>query len=189
MNSTPSLKIDDQLLSKIVDVWYAKMRDDYRINRYFYDRPLDEQTEPLKHLLRALLGSEPVTSQIVSELADDAFTAAFARGNAKPSLVNNRDFAFLGALINGNIVGDDDGTPNLTLLCPAHSHFLRLQPIDDIYDFALELLQTTLDELNMVDDISHQLMVFVASGKESVMGRGNPIFDDNDKSDHFHTHG
>lgn len=189
MNSSPTLNLDDQLLSKIVDVWYAKMRDDYRINRYFYDRPLDEQTKPLKHLLSALLGSEPAAPPLLSELADEAFTAAFARGNAKPSLVNNRDFAFLGALINGNIVGDDDGAPRLTLLCPAHSHFLRLQPIDDVYDFALNLLQATLDQLNVANDISHQLMAFVASGKDSVMGRGNATFDDDDKSDHFHTHG
>lgn len=189
MNNLLTPNIDEQLLFQIVDAWYAKMRDDYRINRFFYDRPLAEQTAPLKRLLSTLLGSEAVAPDRLSELADEAFTAAFARGNAKPSLVNNRDFAFLGALINGNIVGDDDGTPRLTLLCPAHSHFLRLQPADDVYDVALDLLQGTLDQMNVANEIARQITAFVASGKESVMGRGKSLIEDEDRSNRFRTHG
>ncbi len=189
MNNISTLHLDKQLLFEIVDVWYAKMRDDYRINRFFYDRPLAEQTAPLKSLFSALLGNEAVAQHRISELADEAFTAAFARGNAKPSLVNNRDFAFLGALINGNIVGDDDGTPRLTLLCPAHSHFLRLQPVDDVYDVALDLLQATLDQLNIANEMARQITTFVASGKESMMGRGKSLIEDEDKSNRFRTHG
>lgn len=181
--------LNDQLLAHITDVWYAKMRDDYRINRYFYDRPLAEQVKPLQHLLSTLLASESVQPQKLSELADDAFAAAFARGNAKPSLVNNRDFAFLGTLMNGNIVGDDEGIPRLTLLCPAHSHFLRLNPIDDAYEVALELLQATLDQLNVANETAEQLIDFVALGRESVMGRGEPIFDNDESSSRFSTHG
>jgi truncated hemoglobin YjbI len=187
--SSLSTLINDQLLSEIVDVWYEKMRDDYRINRYFYDRPLPEQAAALKGLLYALAGSEATEPERISELADAAFTAAFARGNAKPSLVNNRDFAFLGTLINGDILGDDDGTPNLTLLCPAHSHFLRLQPIDEVYDIALSLLRDALDELNVAEDSATVLMNFVASGKSGVMGRGKPIYDSDDQFMRFRTHG
>lgn len=189
MSSELKFNLNDQLLAQVVDVWYAKMRDDFRINRYFYDRPLVVQTEPLKHLLSALLANESVDPQKLSEVADNAFAAAFARGNAKPSLVNNRDFAFLGALMNGNIVGDDDGTPKLTLLCPAHSHFLRLNPIDDVYDVALELLQASLDQLNVATETAMQLTHFVALGKERVMGRGEPIFDNDERSSRFTTHG
>ena len=189
MSNPLKFSLDDQLLAEIIDIWYAKMRDDYRINRYFYDRPLAEQAKPLKQLLSTLLASGSVESQKLSELVDDAFAAAFARGNAKPSLVNNRDFAFLGALINGNIVGDDEGIPRLTLLCPAHSHFLRLNPIDDVYDVALELLQATLDQLNVAKETAMQLIGFVALGKESVMGRGEPIFDNDESSSRFRTHG
>lgn len=189
MSSSLKFNLDHQLLDQIVDIWYAKMRDDYRINRYFYDRPLAEQAAQLKTLLNTLLAVESINSEKISELADEALTAAFARGNAKPSLVNNRDFAFLGALINGNIVGDDDGTPRLTLLCPAHSHFLRLQPIDDVYDVALELLQAALDQLDVANETARQLVHFVALGKEGVMGRGKPITENDERSSRFATHG
>lgn len=189
MASALKFNLDDQLLAKIVDAWYASMRDDYRINRYFYDRPLADQAERLKQLLNALLANSAVEPEKLSELADDAFTAAFARGNAKPSMVNNRDFAFLATLMNGNIVGDDDGAPRLTLLCPAHSHFLRLQPIDEVYDVALELLQAALRQFNVANDTASQLINFVALGRDSIMGRGKPIYESEERSSRFTTHG
>lgn len=189
MNDTLKFNLDDQLLAKIVDVWYTSMRDDYRINRYFYDRPLADQAERLKQLLSALLASVSVEPEKLSELADQAFTAAFARGNAKPSMVNNRDFAFLATLMNGNIVGDDDGSPRLTLLCPAHSHFLRLQPVDEVYDVALELLKAALEQFNVANDTASQLINFVALGRDSVMGRGKPIYESEERSSRFATHG
>ncbi|OHX35756.1 hypothetical protein BJL95_16215 [Methylomonas sp. LWB] len=189
MSNSLKFNLDDHILAELVEVWYAKMRDDFRINRYFYDRPIADQIASLKNLMRALLANQTVDPATLSGLADEAFTAAFARGNAKPSLVNNRDFAFLGALMNGNIVGDDDGTPRLTLLCPAHSHFLRLQPVDDVYDVALELLQATLEQLKIADETAVRLINFVALGKKSLMGRGEPIFDDEEHSSRFSTHG
>ncbi len=188
MSNRPNITIDEQQLSQIVDIFFAKMLDDYRINRYFYARPFVEQTAPLKQLLNALLGAESVEPQTLSALADGVFTAAFARGNAKPSLVNNRDFAFLGTLMNGNIVGDDE-TPQLTLLCPAHSHFLRLQPLDENYDVVLELLQNTLDQLAVPKETAQQIMVFAESGRDGVMGRGKAIYENEDKSSRVHTHG
>lgn len=188
MNNRPNITIDEQQLAQIVDIFYAKMLDDYRINRYFYPRPFVEQTTPLKHLLNALFGGEPVEQQTLSALADDVFKVAFARGNAKPSLVNNRDFAFLGTLMNGNILGDDE-TPLLTLLCPAHSHFLRLQPLDENYDVVLELLQNTLDQLAVPKETAQQIMVFVESGRDGVMGRGKAIYENEDEPSRFHPHG
>lgn len=188
MNSLSPINLEHSLLGNIVDSWYGKMRDDYRINRYFYDRPVAVQAAALKHLLTALVHNPNETPKKLSELADEAFSAAFARGNAKPSLVNNRDFAFLGTLMNGDIFGDDDGLPRLTMLCPGHSHFLRLNPIDDVYDVALILLQTSLDELHVPKDAASQLLALVASGKEGVMGRGKPIYDE-DNSSRFRTHG
>lgn len=189
MTSDLKFNLDGELLARIVDAWYANMRDDYRISRYFFDRPLADQSERLKRLLNALLAKTAVDAETLSKLADEAFAAAFARGNAKPSMVNNRDFAFLGALMNGNIVGDDDGTPRLTLLCPAHSHFLRLQPIDEVYDVALELLDAALAKVNVPGDTASQLVNFVSQGRDSVMGRGEPIFESEEKSSRFATHG
>lgn len=188
MSGNLTSKIDKDLISQIVDVFYSSMLDDYRINRYFYSRPIADQTTPLKQLLYALLDDKPVEPKKISELADLYFTAAFARGNAKPSLVNNRDFAFLGTLMNGNIVGDDE-TPQLTLLCPAHSHFLRLQPIEENYDVVLEILENTLVNLNLPRDIASEIMSFAESGRESILGRGNAIDVNSDLSTTFRTHG
>jgi truncated hemoglobin YjbI len=188
MNDKSTPKIDDNLVSKIVDVFYANMLDDYRVNRYFYSRPIEEQTKPLKKLLYALLGAEAVEPKKLSELADNYFAAAFARGNAKPSLVNNRDFAFLEMFVTGDLVGSDE-KPHLTLLCPGHSHFLRLQPIDDNYDVVLEILQNSLNQLNVPQETAAEIMAFVASGREGILGRGFAIYDDGDNSIEFRTHG
>jgi truncated hemoglobin YjbI len=188
MNDKLTPTIDENLVSKLVDVFYASMLDDYRINRYFYSRPVDDQTKPLKRLLNALLAGKPVEPKKLSELADDFFAAAFARGNAKPSLVNNRDFAFLEMFVTGDIVGSDE-KPHLTLLCPGHSHLLRLQPIDDNYDVVLEILQNSLKQLNIPQDTAAEIMAFAASGRDGILGRGLAIYDDGDKSIEFRTHG
>lgn len=188
MSNNLAAKIDKNLISQVVDVFYTNLLDDYRINRYFYSRPIAEQTAPLKELLYALLGYEPAGPEKLSDLADRYFAAAFARGNAKPSLVNNRDFAFLGTLMNGNIVGDDE-TPRLTLLCPAHSHFLRLQPIEESYDVVLEILASALRQLNVPQETADELLSFAASGRDGVLGRGQTIYDHDDVSTAFRTHG
>lgn len=188
MNDKPMPKIDHGLLSKIVDVFYASMLDDYRINRYFYSRPVKDQTEPLKQLFYALLGETPMEPKKLSELADDYFAAAFARGNAKPSLVNNRDFAFLEMFVTGDIVGSDE-KPHLTLLCPGHSHLLRLQPIDDNYDVVLEILQNSLNQLDVPQETAAAILAFAAEGRDGILGRGSAIHNDGDTSIEFRTHG
>lgn len=188
MNSKPRPKVDKTLVSAIVDVLYPSMLDDYRINRYFYPRPLNEQAKSLKQLMYALLSEEHVEAKKLSELADNCFTAAFARGNAKPSLVNNRDFAFLEMFVTGDIVGSDE-KPRLTMLCPGHYHLLRLQPIDDNFDVVLELLQNSLKQVGVAEEIAAEIMAFVASGRDGIFGRGQAIYDDGGQSNEFRTHG
>lgn len=189
MANNLSQSIDQELISKIIDLFYPSLLDDYRINRYFYSRPLEEQIKPLKALMYALLRENPAKSAELSALADDFFTAAFARGNAKPSMVNNRDFAFLTTLMNGNIVGDDDGTPQLTLLCPGHSHLLRLQPIDDNIDVVIEHLNSALKQLAVPTELSSQLLAFAESGRKGLLGHGLTIYEDGEMSTQFRTHG
>ncbi len=53
----------------------------------------------------------------------------------------------------------------------------------------LELLQNTLDQLAVPKETAQQIMVFAASGRDGVMGRGKAIYDNEDKSSRFHTHG
>jgi len=179
---------DESLVSSIVDVFYQSLLDDYRINRYFAGRPLAEQTKPLKLLINALLNRSQFTDKDVWELAGDFFTAAFARGNAKPSMVNNRDFAFLEAFVTGDLV--NAGKPSeLVLLCPAHSHFIRLQPNDDIYDVTLENLANTLKQLNIAEPVAAKIMAFAESGRDGILGRGKELYNDGDMDTHYRSHG
>ena len=179
---------DENLISSVVDVFYQDLLDDYRINRYFYTRPINEQTKPLKSLIYALLNRSQFKDKDVWELADDFFTAAFARGNAKPSLVNNRDFAFLEAFVTGDIV--NAGKPSeLVLLCPAHSHLIRLQPNDDNYDAVIDNLANALRELNITDELASKILAFAESGRESVLGRGKEIYNEGDVETHYRSHG
>lgn len=179
---------DENLISRIVDVFYQDLLDDYRVNRYFYSRPIEEQTKPLKSLVNALLNRSRFTDKEVWELANDFFTAAFARGNAKPSLVNNRDFAFLEAFVTGDIV--NAGKPSeLILLCPAHSHLIRLQPNDENYDAVIDNLAAALKQLNVAENLASQILAFAESGREGTLGRGNEIYNEDNMETHFRSHG
>lgn len=179
---------DENLISRIVDVFYQDLLDDYRVNRYFYSRPIEEQTKPLKSLINALLKRSLFTDKEVWELANDFFTAAFARGNAKPSLVNNRDFAFLEAFVTGDIV--NAGKPSeLILLCPAHSHLIRLQPNDENYDAVIDNLAAALKQLNIADNVASQILAFAESGRDGTLGRGKEIHNEDNMETHFRSHG
>lgn len=179
---------DENLISRIVDVFYQDLLDDYRVNRYFYSRPIEEQTKPLKSLINALLKRSLFTDKEVWELANDFFTAAFARGNAKPSLVNNRDFAFLEAFVTGDIV--NAGKPSeLILLCPAHSHLIRLQPNDENYDAVIDNLAAALKQLNIADNVASQILAFAESGRDGTLGRGKEIYNEDNMETHFRSHG
>ncbi|AEG00723.1 hypothetical protein [Methylomonas methanica] len=179
---------DENLISRIVDVFYQDLLDDYRVNRYFYSRPVEEQTKPLKLLIQALLNRSQFTDKQVWELANDFFTAAFARGNAKPSLVNNRDFAFLEAFVTGDIV--NAGKPSeLILLCPAHSHLIRLQPNDENYDAVIDNLAAALKQLNIADNVASQILAFAECGRDGTLGRGRELYNEDNMETHFRSHG
>lgn len=179
---------DENLISSIVDIFYQNLLDDYRVNRYFYSRPIEEQTKPLKLLINALFNRSRFTDKEIWELANDFFTAAFARGNAKPSLVNNRDFAFLEAFVTGDIV--NAGKPSeLILLCPAHSHLIRLQPNDDNYDAVIDSLANALRQLNVADNLATQILAFAETGRENILGRGKEIYNEDNMETHFRSHG
>lgn len=179
---------DENLISNIIDVFYPSLLDDYRVNRYFYSRPIEEQTKPLKLLINALLKTDGVNLKQVSELADNFFTAAFARGNAKPSLVNNRDFAFLEMFVTGDLVGGEQQS-RLIVLCPAHSHLLRLQPNDDNYDVVIEHLADALQQLKVADKLASQILAFAETGRDNILGRGKEIYNEEGVSTHFRAHG
>lgn len=159
--SIPS--IEPTLLNQIIDVCFDKMLDDYRVNRFFNTNPAIEQTKPLKALVKLLLSGAKMSEQL--DLLNAYFTAAFARNNAKPSLVTGNDFAFLLDVIGGQDI------QTITPLCECHNFLLKLGPDDSHYDVLIEHLQSTLKELNVSSELSQQLSIFAESGREGCLGR------------------
>lgn len=179
---------DESLISNIIDIFYQNLLDDYRINRYFYTRPITEQIKPLKLLINSLINSNGIHPKTISELADSFFTAAFGRDNARPSLVNNRDFAFLEMFVTGDLIGSEQKS-DLVLLCPAHSHLLRLQPDDDNYDVVIENLANALKQLEIADELAAHILAFAETGRANILGRGKAIYNEGGISTQFRTHG
>lgn len=165
--STSIPNIDSVLLNKIIDGCFEKARDDYRVNRFFNNNPLSEQTKPLKDFVKLVLNG--AKGEELTGALDAYFTAAFARSNAKPSLVTGNDFVFLLDVVGGRDL------QVITPLCHCHSFLLKLEPNDDNYDVLMEHLQTTLNELNVDKPLADQILAFVESGRESTLGRQDPV--------------
>lgn len=159
--------LDLSLLDQIIDKCFEKMRDDYRVNRFFNGKSLPEQTKPLKALVRKVLQGAKVKEHL--DVLDDFFAAAFARGNAKPALVTGNDFAFLLDVIGGQDI------QVITPLCICHGFLLKLGPGDDHYDILLEHLSAAMKDLQVGKELSRQLLDIAASGREGALGRLPPI--------------
>ena len=159
--------IDLVLLNNIIDGCFEKAQDDYRVNRFFNNNPVSEQTKPLKEFMGLLLNG--AKGEELTEKLDEYFSAAFARSNAKPSLVNGNDFAFLLDVVGGRDL------QVITPLCPSHNFLLKLEPNDDNYDVMMEHLQATLNELSVDKSLADQILVFAESGRESALGRQDPV--------------
>ncbi|NOV31619.1 MULTISPECIES: hypothetical protein [unclassified Methylomonas] len=157
---------DHVLMGKIVDVFYAKMLDDYRINRFFFTRPAAEQADALKAYLKAYFNSLNSDDDRVLEALDGYFTAAFARTNAKPSLVTGNDFAFLLDIVGGQEIR------SITLLTPAHSFLIKLGPDDFHYDIVMEHLAASLKQLNIAEDLAYQILALAEKGRDGLLARG-----------------
>jgi hemoglobin len=158
--------LDTVTVNKIVDVFYSTMLDDYRINRFFFTRPISDQTDALKaYLAVAVCGGKGD----LYELLDNYFTVAFARTNAKPSMVTGNDFAFLLDVVGGQEIR------TITPLCPAHNHLIKLGPDDDNFDVVMEHVSNALKQLNMPTDISQQVLAIAESAREDVLARGTEL--------------
>ncbi|WP_026602576.1 hypothetical protein [Methylomonas sp. 11b] len=153
---------DHVLVGKILDVFYAKMLDDYRINRFF-SRPAAEQAGTLKAYLKAYFNS---ADERVLKALDGYFTTAFARTNAKPSLVTGNDFAFLLDIVGGQEIR------SITLLTPAHCFLIKLGPDDFHYDIVMEHLAASLKQLNIAEDLAYQIMALAEKGRDGLLARG-----------------
>ncbi len=155
--------MDTAIVGQIIDRLFEKMADDFRINRFFNAEPVKDKTRPLKTLVTLLLNGAKACEQ--HDALNQCFTAAFAKHNAKPSLVTGNDFAFLLDVIGGQEIR------TITPLCECHSFLLKLNPDDSHYDVLMEHLQASLKELNIGQPLSQQLLAFAESGREGCLGR------------------
>ena len=146
------------------------MLDDYRVNRFFRSgKPFEEQTKPLKLFLNAALSGAKQPNYQLRHLLNDYFTAAFARTNEKPSLVNGQDFGFL-----LDVIGGRDIRP-ITLVCECHSFLMKMLPDDSHYDVVIEHLAETLKEVHISGEQSALIMAIGESGREGLLGRADEL--------------
>ncbi|MCQ8182752.1 hypothetical protein NP603_16640 [Methylomonas sp. SURF-1] len=158
---------DDNWVGRIVDVFYAKMLDDYRINRFFFSRPATEQASALKAYLAAYFSTFNNKDEKVMAALDHYFTVAFARSNTKSGPAGGADFAF-----SRDIAGGQE-TKTIKLLCPAHSFLIKLGPDDFHYDIVLEHLNAALQQLNVADDLAYQMLALAEKGRNALLGRAS----------------
>lgn len=150
-------------ISRIVDGLYAKMLDDYRLNRFFNNHDFPEQAESLKALITALLGGTTQTEEEFTALLDNFFMTAFARDKRK-SMVSGADWGFFGYII-------EQDHPSTNYLCDSHSQLLRFMPDNAIYDAVMEHLTATLQELNLEGALMREVLTFAEQGRNPVLGK------------------
>ncbi|WP_445367312.1 hypothetical protein ACH5Y9_19945 [Methylomonas sp. BW4-1] len=116
--------------------------------------------------MKAYFNSFNSADERVLEALDGYFTAAFARTNAKPSLVTGNDFAFLLDIVGGQEIR------SITLLTPAHSFLIKLGPEDFHYDIVMEHLSASLKQLNIAEDLAYQILALAEKGRDGLLARG-----------------
>lgn len=150
---------DAGLIGAIADRVCEKMLDDYRINRFFNNRPVSEHATALKAYLNVALSSDADASKLL----DAYFAAAFGRDNAKPRWPAGQDFAPL-----PDIVGAIRAN---RLLCPAHGFLMKLHPDDSHYDVAMAHLAAVLTELAVSEAGAYRLIMLAETARGAVLGR------------------
>lgn len=167
MSTTIAHTVDQTWINQAVDLFYSKMLDDYRINRFFNNKPIAEQTPALKQVIPLLLSKKASDEQLY-EAYDQFFTQSFARNNHKPSLVTGNDFGFLLDIIGGAV------PPRLVPVCEAHNYLLKMTPDDEHFDVVMEHLQATLHEMATPagqEGIKQHLLDLAEQAREAVLGR------------------
>lgn len=148
-------------IEALVDGFYHKVQDDYRLNRFFNSNNLAEQTQSLKKLLTALFAGS--TTPTTLALLDDFFMTTFARDKRK-SFVGGSDFGFFGYII-------EQDHPSTNYLCDAHSHLLKFMPDNSHYDVVIEHLTATLQELNLDNAVQNEVLRLAEQARNPVLGK------------------
>lgn len=108
---------DDEKFNKLVEIFYQKIIDDYRVSRFFYDDNREEQLDTLKALAKFILQNNSTSGDEFKTLLTRFFMSAFARFKDR-ELYPESSLAFF-----GYIIAQDN--PSSKLLCDSHSHLLK----------------------------------------------------------------
>lgn len=150
-------------ISNIIDNFYAKMQDDYRLNRFFNKGEAREHTGVLKTVVIALLGGTTQTEEGFTALLDDFFMTTFARDKNK-SMVTGADWGFFYYII-------EQDHPSTKYLCDSHSQLLKFMPDDAVYDAVMENLTATLQQLNLDPALKNEILALAERGRDPVLGK------------------
>jgi truncated hemoglobin YjbI len=150
-------------VSDLVDIFYAKMQDDYRLNRFFNSTDQTEQADTLKALVAVFLDDSRHSDEEITSLLDKFFMAAFAR-NKRKSFVGGSDFGFLGIII-------EQDHPSTKYLCDSHSHLLKFMPESFHYDAVMENLAASLEQLNHSSSLIREVLELAEQGRNPLLGK------------------
>jgi hemoglobin len=152
----------ENAVNALVESFYEKMLDDYRVRRFFNATEQDKQLDALKALVAAILVGH-ANDDDFKLLMRDFFMSAFARFKAK-ELIPESGLDFF-----AHIVGEDSHSSKF--LCDSHSHLLTFIPNDTQYDIVMEHLTTSLEQLNVESSIAAEVLAVAESGRNSVLGK------------------
>lgn len=151
------------MIDKLIDIFYLKMLDDYRVNRFFNPQDQDQQQAALKTLIIATCSAAIYDDNDIKNLLDNFFMLNFSRSKRK-SFVTGSDFSFFGSLI-------EQDHPETHLLCDAHAALLKFMPEDFHYDAVIEHLQTSLQTLDIDKNLIKETLEIAENLRNCVLGR------------------
>lgn len=154
---------DDKKLDKLIEVFYQKIIDDYRVTRFFCDDGRKAQLDSLKLLIRFIIQNNPTSGDEFKALLTRFFMSAFARFKDK-ELYPESSLAFFGYIISQD-------NPSSKLLCDSHSHLLKFMPQDSHYDVVIEHLTNSLQEFEIDENLITDIVLLVESGRDSLLGK------------------
>ncbi|MEY4769064.1 MAG: hypothetical protein RL637_1703 [Pseudomonadota bacterium] len=150
-------------VENIIDIFYANMQEDYRINRFFKNSEQPEQIASLKAVIIALLTGANYGDEQFMVLLENFFLTAFARDKRK-SFVGGNDWGFFGYII-------EQDHPSTNYLCDSHSHLLKFMPEDFHYDIVMEHLTAALQQLNLNSVLIHEILIIAEQGRKPLLGK------------------
>lgn len=152
----------ENVVNVLVENVYDKIRDDYRVSRFFNDTDQKNQIQTLNVVVSTALNGNFNTNEFIKSVSD-FFMSAFAKFKDKERLPESGLAGF------GMIIGQNH--PSTKWLCDSHSHLLHMIPGDSHYDAVIEHLTTSLQALNLNDEIVAEVLELAERGRDSVLGK------------------